>query len=122
MLVGGEGTRLRPLTLHTPKQLLPVVGTRSLLQETVQRLRGVVPSDHVVIVTHRDHAAEVRRQLPGVPRRNVLIEPIARNTAPCIAYAALDIAERCDGASFVSLPADHAVTDTREFRATIVEA
>jgi mannose-1-phosphate guanylyltransferase len=105
-----------------PKQLLPVLGTRSLLQDTVARFRGLVPTSQIVVVTHRDHAAAVRRQLPELPTRNVLAEPIARNTAPCLAYAALEIERRAPGATFVTVPADHAITDARAFRATVLEA
>lgn len=123
VMAGGSGTRFWPRSRRrVPKQLLPVLGSRSLLQETVARLRGVVPLDHVLIVTHRDHAAAVMRQLPGIPRRNVLQEPVARNTAPCLALAALEIERRATGATFVTLPADHAIENAREFRATLLEA
>ncbi len=122
-MAGGSGTRFWPRSRRLlPKQLLPVLGARSLLQETVERLRGVVAPEQILIVTHRDHAAAVRRQLPRVPRRNVLVEPVARNTAPCLALAALAIERRAPGATFVSLPADHAVADTRAFRAVLLEA
>jgi mannose-1-phosphate guanylyltransferase len=123
VMAGGSGTRFWPRSRRrVPKQLLPVLGTKSLLQDTVARLRGLVPSDHVLIVTHRDHAAEVRRQLPQLPRGNVLVEPQGRNTAPCLALAALEIERRAEDATFVSLPADHAIADPRAFRATLLEA
>jgi mannose-1-phosphate guanylyltransferase len=93
-----------------------------LLQETVARLRGIVLPSQILIVTHRDHARAVRRQLPSLPRQNILSEAIARNTAPCLALAALEIEARAPGATFVSLPADHAIANGREFRATILEA
>ena len=99
-----------------------MLGARSLLQETVARFRGIVAPSRILIVTHRDHASAVRRQLPELPRENVLCEPIARNTAPCLALAALEIERRASGATFVSVPADHAIADAREFRATILEA
>ena len=122
-MAGGSGTRFWPRSRRRlPKQLLPVLGSRSLLQETVARLRGVVPASQVLIVTHRDHAAAVRRQLPHLPARNLLSEPVARNTAPCLALAALAIEARAPGATFVSLPADHAIADAAAFRAALLEA
>ncbi len=122
-MAGGSGTRFWPRSRRlVPKQLLPVLGSQSLLQETVKRLRGIVPASQIVIVTHRDHASAVRRQLPDLPRANILSEPIARNTAPCLALAALEIERRAPGAIFVSVPADHAIADAAEFRATLLEA
>src|SRR5512147_1267596 len=112
IMAGGSGTRFWPRSRRLlPKQLLPVVGTRSLLQETVARLAGLVPPSQILIVTHEDHAPGVRRQLPDLPRRNILCEAIARNTAPCLALAALEIERRAPGATFISLPADHAIVD-----------
>src|SRR6185369_13172081 len=123
VMAGGSGTRFWPRSRRRlPKQLLPVLGSRSLLQETVARLRGIVPTSQVLIVTHRDHAAAVRRQLPQIPARNVLREPVARNTAPCLALAALTIEGRAPGATFVSLPADHMIADVAAFRAALLEA
>ena len=122
-MAGGSGTRFWPRSRRlVPKQLLPVLGTRSLLQDTVSRFRGLVPASQILIVTHEDHAPAVRRQLPELPARNILCEPIARNTAPCLAYAALEIERRAPGATFVSVPADHAIADVSEFRATLLEA
>jgi len=123
VMAGGTGTRFWPRSRRRlPKQLLRITGARTLLQETVHRLRGVVPPAQILVVTHRDHAAEVRRQLPQLPAANVLVEPIGRNTAPCLALAALTIAERVPNATLVSLPADHAIGDPARFRATLTEA
>jgi mannose-1-phosphate guanylyltransferase len=89
---------------------------------TLARLRGVVPPARTLIVTARDQAAAVRRQLPGIPAANVLVEPVGRNTAPCLALAALEIARRDSEATFVCLPADHAVADVAAFRDVLLEA
>jgi mannose-1-phosphate guanylyltransferase len=105
-----------------PKQLLRVVGPRSLLQDTIARLRGVVPPQRIVIVANREHAAEIRRQLPRLPRANLLLEPVGRNTAPCLALAALFVARRDPHAAFVTLPADHAIADVRGFRRALATA
>jgi mannose-1-phosphate guanylyltransferase len=122
-MAGGSGTRFWPRSRRLlPKQLLPVLGTRSLLQETVDRLQTLVPPAQILIVTHRDHAAQVRRQLPQLPSRNILSEPVARNTAPCLALAALTIEARAPGATFVSVPADHAIAAPKAFRTTLLEA
>ncbi len=122
-MAGGSGTRFWPRSRRRlPKQLLQVNGARTLLQATADRLRGIVDPRHVLIVTHRDHAAEVRRQLPELGRRNVLTEPTGRNTAPCLALAALEIARRDPDATFLTVPADHAIGDPRAFRAIMLEA
>ena len=122
-MAGGTGTRFWPRSRRRmPKQLLRIAGHRTLLQATAARLRGVVPWTQILIVTHHDHAAEVRRQLPRLPHGNVLIEPVGRNTGPCLALAALELARRRPGATFASIPADHAIADVAGFRATLREA
>jgi mannose-1-phosphate guanylyltransferase len=122
-MAGGTGTRFWPRSRRRrPKQLLRVVGSRTLLQATVDRLRGSLLPSQILIVTHRKHAAEVRRQLPSIPRANVLSEPMGRNTAACLALAALEVARRASTATIACVPADHAIADRRAFRATLLEA
>jgi mannose-1-phosphate guanylyltransferase len=122
IMAGGTGTRFWPRSRRRlPKQLLRITGPRTLLQDTVARLRGLVPLKQTLIVTHRDHAQEVRRQLRGIPAANVLVEPVGRNTAPCLALATLEITRRAPHATFASLPADHTIADVRRFRTTLAE-
>jgi mannose-1-phosphate guanylyltransferase len=122
-MAGGSGTRFWPRSRRrTPKQLLHVTGARTLLQTTADRLARFVDPARMLVVTHRDHAAAVRRQLPEIGTRNVLVEPLGCNTAPCLALAALEIAARDRDATFFTVPADHAIADPRAFQATVLEA
>jgi mannose-1-phosphate guanylyltransferase len=99
-----------------PKQLLPILGRRSLLQETVARVSPPIDRRRVLVVTGRVHARTVRRQLPRLRRAAVLVEPEGRNTAAAIALAALHVARRDPDAVMAVLPADHAIDGLGTFR------
>src|SRR5574337_2218428 len=117
IMAGGHGTRFWPRSRRrVPKQLLSLTGRRSLLQETVRRLRPMFAWTRLLIVTSAEHAAEVRRQLPQLPAANVLVEPMGRNTLPCIMLAAEWIAARQGEATMVVVPADHVIKDVRRLR------
>ncbi len=123
IMAGGSGTRFWPLSRRSrPKQLLAIVDHDSLLQQTVARMRGLVPPERIVVVTGREHAAAVRRQLPGVPAENILVEPVGRNTAPCIALAAEWIHRRSPASVMAVMPSDHAIGDATAFRRTVRRA
>ncbi|MFQ5667398.1 MAG: sugar phosphate nucleotidyltransferase, partial [Candidatus Binatia bacterium] len=95
IMAGGHGTRFWPRSRRRiPKQLLRITGARTLLQATVERLRPLFTWQRILVVTTREQAAAVRRQLPHVPDDHVLVEPVGRNTAPCIALAAEWIVQR----------------------------
>src|ERR1700730_9823215 len=82
ILAGGEGTRLWPLSRgHRPKQLLQLNGQRSLIQQTVDRLRRLVEPERILIVTERSHADDLRLQLPELPDSCMVVEPTRRGTA-----------------------------------------
>ena len=109
-MAGGHGTRFWPRSRRRlPKQLLPITGPRTLLQETVRRLLPAFPWERMLVVTNRDQGREVRRQLPRLPASHVLVEPMGRNTATCIALAAEWIAAREPDAIMIVVPADHVV-------------
>lgn len=124
ILAGGSGTRLWPLSrkLH-PKQVLALRGDRTLVQETVLRLRGLDAAAPVVICNdeHRFIVAEQLRDLGEHPAA-LILEPVARNTAPAVAVAALYALAQSPDATLLMLPADHLITDSSAFHTAVVQA
>ena len=116
IMAGGKGERLWPLSTHnTPKQLLSFGLEKSLLRATVDRIAGLTDKEHVYVVTNLAIADKVHEQLPDLPRENILAEPIGRNTAPCIAYAAAMISLKDRDAVMAVFPSDHLVGDPEGF-------
>jgi mannose-1-phosphate guanylyltransferase len=113
---GGSGTRLWPLSRATrPKFLLPLLGRRSLLQQTADRLAPLAPPARTLVVCGPAHAAAVARQLPELPEDNVVVEPSPKGSAPAIALAAALVARRDPDAVMGSFAADHEVRDEAAF-------
>ncbi len=116
IMAGGIGSRFWPRSRKArPKQFLKVFGQATLIQNTVARLQGLVPPERCLVVTHERYIEQTRRQLPAVPRENILAEPISRNTAPCIAYAAACLQARDPEATMIVLPADHVIRNVEAF-------
>ena len=112
VMAGGRGERFWPLSRRNrPKQCLDLTGRGSLLQMTVRRLARVVGEENVLVVTGADMADLVASQLPGLDSANLLVEPVGRNTAPCVALAALWAKRRGTDPVLAVSPADHAVAD-----------
>jgi mannose-1-phosphate guanylyltransferase len=124
VMAGGRGTRFWPLSRSArPKQCIALGGERSLIQQTVERLSDLVEPECVLIATGRDMELAVREQLPQLPPENFLVEPRGRNTAPCIAWGAVEIARRWGGDTVMAvLPADHVVADEVAFRGVLAAA
>ena len=116
IMAGGIGSRFWPRSRKAhPKQFLNVFGDATLIQNTVARVRDLVPPERILVVTNADYVQLVSEQLPGVPAENILAEPIGRNTAPCIQYAALKIHEKDPDATMIVLPADHVIRNVAKF-------
>lgn len=123
IMAGGRGERFWPLSRETrPKQLLRIVGKRTFLQAAVERVRTVVPAGNVIVVTNAAQAAEVRRQLPRLPRENVVAEPIGRDTCAAVTLGAAIVAARSPDGVMAVLPADHVIADTAAFRRVLGDA
>jgi mannose-1-phosphate guanylyltransferase len=126
IMAGGAGTRFWPASRELrPKQLLPLAdpsGKESLLAATVRRIAPLVPAERVYIATGAKLVEATARDLPSVPRANLLAEPVARNTAPCIGWATATIARRDPDAIVMVLPSDHFITDEEGFRAVLAKA
>ncbi len=122
VMAGGSGTRLWPLSRRrTPKQLLPLTGDMSLLQQTVSRLEPLLRPHDIYVITAESHVHATQRQLPQLPEGNILGEPLARSTAVAAALGSLLARRQTDEVAIV-LPADHHVADPDAFLAAVREA
>ena len=124
ILSGGSGERFWPLsTPDRPKQFLSVFGGKSLIRQAVDRLRGLVPTEHILVVTAASLVKATHQELPELPRSNVISEPCRRDTAAAVATAC-GVVERLGGADAVAaiLTADHLMRDVPAFRRLLADA
>lgn len=122
-MAGGRGERFWPQSrLSRPKHLLPIVGNRPMLAQTVDRLAGLADPGDILVITNADQAAAVRACCPQLPESNVIAEPVGRDTTAAAALANLLAARRDPAASVALLPADHVVHDAAGFRSTLLAA
>jgi mannose-1-phosphate guanylyltransferase len=123
VMAGGSGTRFWPLSRKDrPKQFLALAGDTPLLAATVARLPPLARPRETYVVCGPAHAAAARRMLPALARENFIVEPCARNTAPCVGLAALHVARRDPRGVIAMLPADHHVTKPKAFRDALAAA
>ncbi len=123
IMAGGIGSRLWPRSrAATPKQFLDLASERSMLRETVDRIRPLVPVERILVVTGEEHRETVLGQVPGLPGENVLLEPAPKGTAPCIGLAAVALLARDNDAIMAVFPADHVIADAAGFRRAIAAA
>ena len=119
IIAGGRGTRFWPRSrTRSPKQLLNIVGKKTMLEQTYRRLGPLFADSHIWVVTHHEQAGGLRRQLPRVSSRHVLIEPVGRNTAAAIGLAAIHLLKEESGgdALMAVLPADHFIGKPARYR------
>ncbi len=120
LLAGGRGTRFWPRSrMHTPKQLLNIAGHQTMLRATAARLHPLIPARNLWAVTNAEQAADVRRQLRGVPPAQILAEPVGRNTAAAIGLAAIHLVRAHGDALMVVLPSDSYVAQAARYRTLI---
>lgn len=123
-MAGGVGSRFWPAsTAEKPKQFLDMLGTgETLLQHTVKRFEGICGAEHILVVTSAKYVDLVKEQVPSLLNENILAEPCARNTAPCIAYATYKIRKQNPQANIVVSPADHLIVDVELFKEEVNRA
>ncbi len=123
VMAGGSGTRFWPESRENrPKQFLRLLGDRSMIQHTIDRLAGLVPPERTLVVTNRRLADMVAQQLPQLGAESIVSEPCRRDTAPCIGLAAALVVRSDPEATMVVLPADHVISPDAEFQRAIRQA
>ena len=124
IMCGGVGSRFWPFSkAEKPKQFLDFFGTgRSLLQTAFDRMQGIVPVDNIILITNEMYEPIIKEQLPEIDQRQILLEPVRRNTAPCIAWAAHHIKAINPDAKMMVAPSDHLILNVERFRDSVVKA
>jgi len=119
VMAGGKGERFWPQSrANHPKQLLRLIGNLTLLEQTVERLKPLVPEENILIITNQDYVAPMQSLLKNLPEENIIGEPIGRDTAPCVALAAGIVRAKAgnDDAIMFLLPADHVIRNVEAMR------
>jgi len=120
IMAGGRGERFWPVSREkTPKQLIRLLGDRSLLQQTVDRVLPLVPLKNILVITNSVQAPEVRKQLSKLPKENVVPEPVGRDTCAAVTLGAAIVGQRSTTAVMAVLPADHVIPEEKKFQQTL---
>ena len=124
IMAGGVGTRFWPMSRQScPKQFLDILGTgKSFIRHTYERFNNIVPKENFIVVTNRRYKELVMQHIPELDESQILCEPIGRNTAPCIAYAAYSLKRRNPDAEMIITPADHLILNEKEFQFIVEQA
>jgi mannose-1-phosphate guanylyltransferase len=120
VMAGGRGERFWPLSMNKlPKPFIPLLGSKSLIQSTIDRIQPLVPVERILISIGATHLDIARQQLPQIPAENFIVEPVGRDTSACLGFCALHIEQRDPDGWMLALPADHYISDPEAFRNTI---
>jgi mannose-1-phosphate guanylyltransferase len=123
IMAGGRGERFWPVSRETmPKQLLALLGKRSFLQQAVDRVVPLVPAKNIFVITNEAQLAEVRRQLPKIPRANLIAEPVGRDTCAAVTLGAALVGARSTTGVMAVLPADHVIPEEKKFQQVLSDA
>jgi mannose-1-phosphate guanylyltransferase len=123
IMAGGRGERFWPVSREaTPKQLITLLGGRSFLQQAVDRVLPLVPIENILIITNAVQAPTVRKQLPKLPKDNVIAEPVGRDTCAAVALGAAIVGARSTTAVMAVLPADHVIPEEKKFQQVLGDA
>ena len=123
IMAGGRGERFWPVSREkTPKQLITLLGGRSFLQQAVDRVIPVVPLKNIFIITNEVQAPQVRKQLPKLPRENVVAEPCGRDTCAAVTLGAALVGARSTTGVMAVLPADHVIPEEKKFQQVLSDA
>src|SRR5260221_863284 len=117
IMAGGKGERFWPVSREkTPKQLIALLSKRSFLQQAVDRVLPLVPIKNILIITNAVQAPEVRKQLPKLPKQNIIAEPCGRDTCAAVTLGAAVVGARSTTAVMAVLPADHVIPDRKKIQ------
>jgi len=123
IMAGGRGERFWPVSREkTHKQLIPLLGGRSFLQQAVERVLPLAPLGNILVITNESQAPEVRKQLPKLPRENVIAEPMGRDTCAAITLGAALVGARSTTGVMAVLPADHVIDEEKKFQQVLGDA
>ena len=123
IMAGGRGERFWPLSREKmPKQLLSLLGKKSFLQEAVGRVLPLVPAKNIFVITNEAQLPEVKKQLPKIPKANLIAEPIGRDTAAAVTLGAALVGARSTTGIMAVLPADHVIPDEKKFQQVLSDA
>jgi mannose-1-phosphate guanylyltransferase len=123
IMAGGRGERFWPLSREKmPKQLLAILGKKSFLQEAVERVLPLVPVKNIFVITNAAQLPEVKKQLPKIPKENLVAEPVGRDTCAAVTLGAALVGARSTTGVMAVLPADHVIPDAKKFQQVLSDA